>query len=122
VYTVYLSVGTGREWILRYCAPNSVKTVQSENVVVLDNPTPIRAPYPRVTVVPAISQATAEAVLHGFLTAQGMFRALQAVNKADTLLLSRMEPYLAQWEFRPATRDGQPIELEIILVVPPLSR
>jgi hypothetical protein len=98
---------------------NSSQMVQSSNVVLLDNPAPIKAPYPRVTVAPAFLQTTGRpAVLHGFLTTQGTFRALRPVDNADASLLSKIEPYLAQWEFRPATRDGRPIELEILLVVP----
>ena len=32
--------------------------------------------------------------------------------------LAKLGPYLAQWEFRPAIRDGRPVEVEMLLVIP----
>jgi hypothetical protein len=96
--------------------------VQTSNVIMLDNPAPIQAPYPRVTVAPGFPKAEGKpAVLHGFLTRQGTFRSLRAVRDSDGALFRSIEPFLKQWEFRPATRDGQAIELEILLFVPRLT-
>lgn len=123
VYTVYIKVGSQQpEWILRYCVPVvPAKAVSGGNVIQLGNPAPVKAPYPRITVVPPV-EATRDklTILHGFLTEKGQFRSLQAVRAEDEVLLARLEPLLSQWEFRPAMRDGVPIEIEVLLVLPHL--
>jgi hypothetical protein len=123
VYTVYLNVGTKPEWILRYCATNATEQPSqgNGNVVHLGNPAPIAPPYPQVTVVPPRDgNRNKIAVLHGFVTNKGQFRALEAARAEDEALLRTLEPLLGQWLFRPATRDGVPIEVEILLLLPHL--
>jgi hypothetical protein len=122
VYTVYLNVGRQAEWILRYCVPGSApRTSAGGNIVQLGNPAPVTPPYPRTTVAPSLDGSRDKmAILHGFLTVQGQFRSLEAVLPEDQTLLSRMQPLLSEWSFRPATRDGVPIEIEILLLLPRL--
>lgn len=122
VYTVYLNVGTNREWVLRYCATTPAeRPVAAGNVVQLGNPAPIAPPYPQFTIVPPVNGNRSQiAVLHGFVTDKGQFRALEATRAEDEPLLRTLESHLAQWLFRPATRDGVAIEVEILLLLPHL--
>jgi len=126
IYTVYLQVGGRKEWVLQYCIPNAPGPIQTENIVQLGKPAPIRAPYPMVTVRPPEDWRHGEDYLlvHGFLDAAGRFRNLQAIvneqvpeGSAEALL-----QYLAYWEFRPAVQDGRPVMVEVIIGVPPDSR
>jgi len=120
VYTVYLNVGAPREWTMQYCVPND-NLQTSANTIQLGNPAPVKAPFPRVTLLPPedFLPKTARTILHGFLNDTGQFEELRAVRTEDGDVGALLAPFLHEWEFRPATRDGVPIEIEILLVVPP---
>jgi hypothetical protein len=120
IYTVYLQVGGPKEWMLQYCVPQSAAyEVKSGGAVVqLGNPVPVKAPFPRVTVLPPLVQRRSRLVLHGFLTEQGSLRGLNAIVPDQQQRAAELIPYLQQWEFRPATRDGRSVEIEIVLIVP----
>ncbi|MBI2681440.1 MAG: hypothetical protein HYX25_10615 [Candidatus Solibacter usitatus] len=124
VYTVYLQVGSAKEWILQYCVPNGMSgPIQAGNIVKLGNPTPLAAPYPVTTLRPPGDwrKGNGYLLVHGFLDTAGHFRDLSVVpdpdsssNQGEALL-----EYLAQWEFRPALQDGRPVLVEVMLAVPP---
>jgi hypothetical protein len=120
VYMVYLKVGASKEWILQYCDPKS-SARQSGSVITLGSPAPVKAPYPRKTIVPpTVSMKNqGRAVFQGFLDATGQFKDLKLVGQEEAELAAVLVPFLRQWEFRPATRDGKPIEVEVLLAVPP---
>jgi hypothetical protein len=115
IYTVY--VLANRNWVMQYCVPNESMIVGAGVSVQLGNPAPVKAPYPRITVVPPVG-GNDRITLHGFITATGAFRNLRVVvgEKLATDLM--VLPLLSRWTFRPATRDGRPIEVEVVLVIP----
>ena len=122
VYTVYLRPGGNADWILRYCATDSAGATRATGTSVqLGNPRPVRPPFTRSTVMPSVPLPSRKrgTMIHGFLTAKGQFRDLQAVRAEDAELVASLEPFLRQWDFRPATRSGAPIEVEVLLVIPP---
>jgi hypothetical protein len=119
VYTEYIRVGAPKDWVLHYCIP----TYPARNtgpVVQLGSPSPLKAPFPRLTMIPRPEEfvSKSRAFLHGFLTESGQFRALGAIRAEDAEMVAQLIPYLEKWEFRPATRDGKPVEVELLLVVP----
>ncbi len=119
IYMVYLKVGTPKDWLLQYCTTDPAVR-SSGSVVTLGNPAPLKAPYPRVTLVPPASllPTASRVILHGFLDVNGILQQLSAVAKEDAQIEFGLRPYLKQWEFRPATRDGRPIQVELLLVIP----
>jgi hypothetical protein len=121
VYTVFLKVGASAEWILRYCVPNAsnVARVTATGVELTDS-RPVKPPYPRLTTAP-MGAHRASLILHGFITAQGKFRALCAVRSGDEEAARLIAPHLNQWDFRPASRGGRPVEVEIVLIIPSSS-
>ena len=112
VYTVYLRVGLRKSWILQYCVPkNAPKSATG---------TPVEAPWPFQILRPDRwgSAVPDYVVVHGMLNTAGRFDDLamvfpQTLETKDLLLNS-----LQQWTFRPATRDGQPMAVEIVLIIP----
>jgi hypothetical protein len=123
VYTVYLHVGAAREWLLEYCllAPGKQRTSPYQ-VDVNDTPA-ISPPYPLATAVPnsILQQEHARSVvMHGFLTAAGNLRDVKSAD-AGNLLARQLLPLLGEWRFRPALKDREAIEVEILLVIPPNS-
>jgi hypothetical protein len=124
VYTVFLKVGTPKSWIMQYCAFDRKKApLQTGSVVQLSKPAAVKAPFPRITVVPPLPLLPAKdsITIHGYVSAEGAFQELrvlaghQAAQSADLLNL------LEHWQFRPSTRDGGPVAVEMVLVIPPQS-
>ncbi len=120
VYMVYLNVGANKEWILQYCDTKS-SARQTGSVISLGSPVPVKAPYPRKTIIPpaVVMKNRSRAVFQGFLDPSGQFRDLKLVGQEEAELAGVLVPYLRQWEFRPATRDGKAVEIEVLLAVPP---
>lgn len=121
VYTAYLDVGAGREWTLHYClAEKRPEAQQSSMVVTLEDPPPLHAPYIQRAELPPAEEwkSSRYQVFHGYLTAGGKLERVTGVRaglRAENLLKS-----FSRWEFRPATRSRAPVEIEVLLVIPPL--
>ena len=116
VYTVYLRVGTKKNWIMQYCLPRSAE----QGVKVKGAATPVEPPYPFLMLRPEL-ELTPEmdyVIVHGMVNAAGKFEQLSMVGvsgfASEKLLLSS----LGMWQFRPASRDGQPTMVEILLIIP----
>ena len=118
IYTVYVPVRPTRSWVMQYCIPKESAIQRRQGIAIqLSNPAPVKAPYPRLTVIPPIL-GNDRITLHGFLTETGSFRDLRVVvgeKLAGELMVLSL---LNQWTFRPATRDGRPVEVEIVMVIP----
>jgi hypothetical protein len=121
VYSVYIPVGTGKEWILQYCLPEEdAHPAARSQVVQLGNITPITAPYAYSIIGPAIQfRAGARyAFIHGFVNASGRFVHLVEASDQEIENIAAVLESLGQWEFRPATKDGVPAMVEILLCIP----
>ena len=113
VYTVYLRVGLRKNWILQYCLPKTVEKGKGTAVA-------IDAPWPFLIMRPDRWSASDPdyIMVHGMLTAAGRFDQLAMVfpeelDNKDLLLNS-----LKLWDFRPASRDGEPTAVEVLLIIP----
>ncbi|HUE01665.1 MAG TPA: hypothetical protein VMR62_18990 [Bryobacteraceae bacterium] len=117
VYTVYVRVGAGKEWVLQYCLPQAVE----QSLSLSGKRMPMEAPYPYLMLRPELSFGpdVDYVILHGMVTAEGKFDQLSYVtepeeqSEKDQLLHS-----LQQWQLRPGKMDGKPIALEILLIIP----
>ena len=118
VYTVYVPVGERATWVMQYCVPKESAIQKRQGIAIqLGNPAPVKAPYPRVTVVPPLG-GQEKVVMHGFITEAGEFQDLRVVSGEKAAEELMVLPLLKRWIFRPATRDGKPVTVEIVLVVP----
>jgi hypothetical protein len=121
IYSVYLAVGAPREWILQYCIPaeeaDSAEVVGG--VVRLGNPAPLTAPYPRTTFrPPPHHRPGGYLMVHGLIAANGRFQDLRVLGAGDPQDNAHVIAVLEQWEFRPATRQGRPVHVEVLLAIP----
>ena len=121
IYSVYVSMGTARDWTLFFCVPGEKPQSGNGPVVVLGPMgAPVKAPYPMKTLKPAIKLPSYEkyVLVHGLVNKDGKFEGLRLVRpirpETDEALLSA----LAGWEFRAATRDGVAIAVEFLLSIP----
>jgi hypothetical protein len=115
IYTVYLKVGLRKSWILQYCLPGPVE----QQLRVKGSATPLDAPWPFLMLRPDLANSGADALmLHGLVNTDGRFEKLALVLPAGFPQKDLLVSSLRQWEFRPAKRDGQPIAVEVLLIIP----
>lgn len=121
VYTVYLVVGGDKEWRMQFCLSGRAPVKTGTYQVNAEETGALTPPYPVSTVVPN-SVLTLErprySILHGLLTAAGKLRNMVLVESHNAAI-AQVIPLLDQWQFRPAMRDGQPVEVEVLLAIPP---
>jgi hypothetical protein len=93
-------------------------TQTAPGVVSLNNPSPVRAPFPRVTEIPQPEKLPAgkNVTFHGFLDTDGQFRDLRLLGADPAGVGPEILRLLRNWQFRPATRDGRPVRVEMVLV------
>jgi hypothetical protein len=114
-YTVYLHMGLSKNWILQYSLPRSVLAAQAGSVAHLE------APWPYNIVRPNLPPDAIDAdalMIHGFVNQDGRFDSLSIVfppafPQAEFVLKS-----LEQWQFRPASQNGQGVRVEVLLIIP----
>jgi hypothetical protein len=123
VYTVYLPVGDQTEWLLEFCASTPSGGGPSPYQVNIGEEGVITPPYPISTAIPSNmknERIPTHIVLHGSLTANGMLRNVKAIAPGNPLAEIILQ-LLGEWRFRPATRNQKPIDVEVLLIIPPHS-
>ena len=116
VYTVSVRVGAPKPWILQYCLPAAVE----RGLGLRASTTPLEAPYPFVMIRPPVSSPidVRRLIVHGFVNPAGKFEQLSLVSDVEFPEKQALLASLAQWEFRPASRDGQITAVEVLLIIP----
>jgi hypothetical protein len=116
VYTVYLKVGLRKSWILQYCLAKAAapEGLGGRSVV------PVEAPWPFLIMRPD-QRSTSDPdyiIVHGKLTAEGKFEQLAMVFPEELDTKELIVKSLNLWAFRPAKRDGVPVGVEVLLIIP----
>jgi hypothetical protein len=115
VYTVYLRVGQRKNWILQYCLPrNAGPSVRPTGT----QAPPLEAPWPYHMVRPDQAGDTDYALVHGMVNTEGRFEKLSITFPEDLESKDLLLRSLKQWAFRPAKRDGVPLTVEVLLIIP----
>ena len=121
IYSVYVSLGTAKDWTLYFCVPGSTQDKQGNaRVVTLNTVTPVLAPYPTLIERPKVNIPSffKYVLVYGTVTEAGRFQNLKVVRptrpEADKALIEALN----NWEFRPASREGSKIAVEVLLHVP----
>lgn len=121
VYSVYLSVGTQRDWILQYCLPRTeTRSTAPSNTVQIASIAPVSAPYVFLILRPSIHfrPGTRYGFIHGFVNESGRLEQLTEAGEPAIDDVATLVAKLAEWEFRPASKDGQPTKVEVLLCIP----
>jgi hypothetical protein len=114
-YTVYLHVGLARSWILQYSLP------RSDDAIVAGNISRLEAPWPYNIVRPNLGADPGDAntiMVHGFVNQAGRFEALNIVFPPQFPEAQFVLRSLQNWQFRPATQNGQIARVEVLLIIP----
>jgi hypothetical protein len=115
VYTVYLHVGLGKNWILQYSLPRAEGAAPAASV------TRPEAPWPYDILRPDLlpGDFNSDAVMvHGFVNLAGVFERLAVVFPSDFAQAKFLLGALKQWHFRPARQAGQIAAVEVLLIIP----
>ncbi|HEY1256726.1 MAG TPA: hypothetical protein VGF01_18290 [Terracidiphilus sp.] len=117
-YSVYVPVGLPKNWILEYSLPRSGETASAGNVARLE------APWPFNIVRPNIAPGSIDAdalMIHGYVNLEGRFEALTVAFPPQFEQTQFVLSMLNQWQFRPATQNGQNVKVEVLLIIPEIE-
>jgi TonB family protein len=110
-----LSSATG-SWILNFAELNAEKPhVTSPD---LSSPVVMKKVDPKYPPTAMAERIEGEVVLYGVIAADGSVGQIQVVRGVDDQLDENAKNALAQWKFRPATKAGEPIDVEVIAHIP----
>ena len=112
-----LNSATG-SWILNFTElrtePNAPRVPSSD----LNGPAPIRKVDPKYPPNLINEHVEGEVILYAVIRRDGSVDSIQLVRGLDDELDKNAMNALSQWKFRPATRQGEPVELEAIIHIP----
>jgi TonB family protein len=112
-----LNSSTG-SWILNFSElhtnPSGPRITSSD----LSGPAPVRKVDPKYPPTLISEHVEGEVVLYAVIRGDGSVDSIQLVHGIDEQLDANAMSALAQWKFRPAARQGQPVELEAIVHIP----
>jgi hypothetical protein len=114
-YTVYLHVGLSKSWILQYSLS------RADNAAAAGNITHIESPWPYNIIRPNLKPGAIDAdalMVHGFVNQAGRFESLSVLFPPQFAQAKFVLDALSQWQFRPATQNGQNVMVEVLLIIP----
>lgn len=111
VSTIFLRMGLKKSWFLEYWV---AQPDQKGRIIRLD------APWPYLMLRPKLEFSPGENIvlIRGVLTTEGQLQGLRSLHPPQWSQKDRLFEALAQWKFRPASRNGQPVPVEVLLVIP----
>jgi hypothetical protein len=108
-------VGLAKSWILQYSLPRAQDAAEAGGMA------RIAAPWPYNIVTPNLAPGAIDddaLIVHGFINQEGRFEALAIAFPPQFPQARFVLDSLAQWQFRPATQNGQKIKVEVVLIIP----
>jgi len=84
----------------------------------VNGPEPLRKVDPRYPPTLIDEHVEGEVVLYAVIRQDGSVDSIQLVRGIDEQLDANAMHALSQWKFRPATKEGEPVELEAIVHIP----
>jgi len=112
-----LNSATG-SWILNFSELRSSTSGPHVTSADLSGPSPIKKSDPRYPPTLVNEHVEGEVVLYAVIRADGSVDSVELVRGIDQQLDANAMEALSQWKFRPATRQGAPVELEAIVHIP----
>jgi TonB family protein len=112
-----LNSATG-SWILNFSELRSSSSAPQVTSADLSGPSPIKKSDPRYPPTLVNEHVEGEVVLYAVIRADGSVDSVELVRGIDQQLDANAMESLTQWKFRPATRQGTPVDLEAIVHIP----
>jgi TonB family protein len=112
-----LNSATG-SWILNFSELRASGSAPRVTFADLSGPAPIRKSDPKYPSTLINEHVEGEVVLYAVIRADGSVDSVELVRGLDEQLDNNAMQALAQWKFRPASRQGTPVDLEAIVHIP----
>ena len=111
-----LNSATG-SWILNF---SELRSGPGQHVAATDlaGPVPVKKSDPKYPPTLINERVEGEVVLYAVIRADGSVDSVQLVRGIDEQLDANAMAALSQWKFRPASRQGEPVDLEAIVHIP----
>jgi TonB family protein len=109
-------------WILNFTELRTNPDAPRVPSADLNGPAPIRKVDPKYPPTLINEHVEGEVVLYAVIRRDGSVDSIQLIHGLDEELDKNAMTALSQWKFRPATRQGEPVELEAIIHIPFLAR
>jgi TonB family protein len=111
-----LNSSTG-SWILNFSELHSGSALRVTSAD-LSGPSPIKKSDPRYPPTLVNEHVEGEVVLYAVIRADGSVDSVELVRGLDAQLDANAMEALSQWKFRPASRQGTPVDLEAVVHIP----
>ena len=105
-------------WILNFAQLDEEASAFNKPKGALSGPVPVHKVDPKYPPATVRENIEGEVVLYAIIRADGSVDSIQLVRKLDSRLDIYAIQALAQWKFRPATRDGAPVDVEAVVHIP----
>jgi TonB family protein len=105
-------------WILSFAQLDDNLPVYQRPKGKLSAPVPMRKVDPKYPQSAIKQRIDGEVILYAIIRKDGNVDSIQLVRGVDPLLDQNAMDALARWQFRPATREGQPVDLEAVIHIP----
>ena len=112
-----LNSATG-SWILNFSELRSSSSAPHVTSTDLSGPSPVKKTDPRYPPTLINEHVEGEVVLYAVIRADGSVDSVELVRGLDEQLDANAMEALSQWKFRPASRQGAPVDLEAIVHIP----
>jgi TonB family protein len=105
-------------WILNFAQLDDNLPVYQRPKGKLSGPVPLRKVDPKYPQSAIKQRIDGEVILYAIIRKDGHVDSIQLVRGLDPLLDQNAMEALARWQFRPANREGQPVDLEAVIHIP----
>ena len=128
VYTLHVNMpnltSASGSWILNFAELHEMARTGNANpdAAELAGPAPLVKVDPKYPPEFRNSHIDGEVVLYAIIRKDGSVDSIQLVRSVDERLDANAMEALAQWKFRPAQKNGEPVELEAVVHIPFRSR
>ncbi len=101
-------------WLMWYAAQSGLQT----DVAQIIAPVPQRKVDPKYLPSAIDDHVEGRVQLFCVIGREGKVRSIELIRGADERLNRSAEEALAKWEFYPATRNGQPVDVDVVVEIP----
>jgi TonB family protein len=128
IYTLHVNMpnmtSASGSWILNFVELNESLTggYARPDAPDLAGPVPLKKVDPKYPPELRTSHVDGEVVLYAIIRKDGSVDSIQLVHGIDPRLDANAMEALAQWKFRPAEKNGEPVDLEAVVHIPFRSR
>lgn len=127
IYSVFLPM-PGKNWSLQYCVKLTQQMPSESRSTVIHLDKPLLPPDADLThrfdfkrTAVAVEKSHRSIVLKGVIAVDGSVQQLVVYQGVNPEMDAAARLAFSRWQFKPAMKDGQPVEVQILVGIPPLS-